>query len=164
MRSGIAAAALLALFGAGAEAGGKLTIGAVEEVLLLPWGITLPARIDTGASRSSLDARDIQIKGDFVEFRLPKRHGGMRLRLPLVEMLSFRTSQGQAERPVVELEICVGTRRLRAFVNLNDRSHMTYPFLLGRGILKHHFLVDVSRFQIQRPSCPREELQGSAKP
>ncbi len=66
------------------EAGEKITVGLVEEVILLPWGVKLPARIDTGAAVSSLDARDIVIKGNTVDFRLPEKYGGLQISLPVV--------------------------------------------------------------------------------
>ena len=55
-----------------ASAGEKMTIGEVEEVVLMPWGVRLPARIDTGAATSSLDARELIVKDKMAEFRLPK--------------------------------------------------------------------------------------------
>ena len=54
----------------------KIRIGTVENVVLLPWGVELPARIDTGAATSSLDARNLTIKGQMAEFNLPQRYGG----------------------------------------------------------------------------------------
>ena len=58
---------------AGAEK--RITIGTVEEVILLPWNIKLPARIDTGAAKTSLDARNLKIDGNMAEFRLPEESG-----------------------------------------------------------------------------------------
>jgi len=44
------------------QASEKVVIGEVEKVTLLPWGVTLSARIDTGACLSSIDVREN--KGD----------------------------------------------------------------------------------------------------
>jgi len=57
----------------------KITIGAMEEVILLPWGVKLPARIDTGASTTSLDARELKIENDIAVFRLLDTHSGLLL-------------------------------------------------------------------------------------
>ena len=54
-----------------AQAKEKIRLGAVENVALLPWGVLMPARIDTGAATSSLDARNLVVKGKTVEFNLP---------------------------------------------------------------------------------------------
>lgn len=50
----------------------KTVIGAVEEVVLFPWGVKLPARVDTGSGLSSLDVRDLTVKKKVAQFRLPK--------------------------------------------------------------------------------------------
>ena len=63
----------------------KIIIGTIEDIILLPWGVKLPARIDTGAAKSSLDARELTFQDDMVQFKLPKKHGGLQLRLPIIE-------------------------------------------------------------------------------
>ena len=68
----LAMLSLLVLGTAGTE--GKFTIGAIEEVVLLPWKVKLPARIDTGAAKSSLDARELKVQDDMVEFKLPQKY------------------------------------------------------------------------------------------
>jgi len=137
---------------AGAEE--KITIGAVEDVIFLPWGVRLPARIDTGAAKSSLDARELTVQDDMVEFKLPPKYGGLQLRLPIIEGRHIRTPEGRERRPIVELEICLGSKRIRTEVNLNDRSMVRYPLILGRNFLRENFVVDVKRRRTARPSCP----------
>ena len=137
-----------------ASAEEKVTIGTVEDVILLPWSVKLPARVDTGAAKSSLDARELTVHEDRVEFKLPKKYGELLLRLPIVEWRHVRTPQGLERRPVVELEICLGSKRFRTLVNLTDRSMVKYPLILGRNFLKENFLVDVRRRRIVKPNCP----------
>ncbi len=146
---------LLLVPGTTSAAEGMMTIGTVEEVILLPSGVKLHARIDTGAAKSSLDARDLKITGDMVEFRLPEKTGGLKLRLPIVEWRHVRSPDGLDRRPVVELEFCVGPKRIRNKVNLNDRSFVKYPLILGRNFLRDHFVVDVSRRRILPPKCQK---------
>ena len=132
----------------------KITIGAIEEVVLLPWKVKLPARIDTGAAKSSLDARELKVQDDMVEFKLPQKYGDLQLRLPIIEWRHIRTPEGLERRPIVELEICLGSKRLRTKVNLTDRSMVKYPLILGRNFLKEDFVVDVKRRKTTPPSCP----------
>jgi hypothetical protein len=132
----------------------KTVLGGVEDVILLPWRVKLPARVDTGAAKSSLDAREIKVQGDMIEFKLPEKHGGLRIRLPIIGWRHIRTPEGLDRRPVVELEICLGSRRFRTLVNLTDRSMVKYPLILGRNFLKENFLVDVKRERIHPPNCP----------
>jgi len=132
----------------------KITIGEVEEVILLPWGVRMPARIDTGASQTSIDAQDLKIENNIAEFRLHKRYGGMRLRLPVIEWQDVRSSEARDRRPVVEMEFCLGPRRVRTKVSLNDRSMVKYPLIIGRDILKNNFVVDCTQSNCSPPECP----------
>jgi len=137
------------------DADEKIVIGGIEEVVLLPWGVRLPARIDTGAAKSSLDAQDLKVQDDMVEFKLPKKHGGLKLRLPIIEWRHVRTPEGLEPRPIVALEICLGSRRIRTEVNLADRSMVKYPLILGRNFLKEDYMVDVKRRKTAPPNCPK---------
>jgi hypothetical protein len=132
----------------------KIIIGGIEEVVLLPWGVKLPARVDTGAAKSSLDAREIKVRDDRVEFKLPQKYGDLQLRLPVVEWRHVRTPGGLERRPIVELEICLGSKRIHTKVNLTDRSMVKYPLILGRNFLKEDYVVDVKRRKTAPPICP----------
>jgi len=135
-------------------------IGAVEEVVLLPWGVPVRARVDTGAATSSIDARDIQLRG-------PRRartaaftlvgDGDSRLRveLPLVENRLIITGGGrEVRRPVVRMEVCVAGFQGPVEVTLNDRARVDYRMLLGRNVLEGRFVVDVAHSLTAPPACP----------
>lgn len=132
---------------------GKLSIGVEEEVMLLPWGVKLPARVDTGAAMTSLDARNLVVKGNVAEFQLPERYGGLRLSLPVVGWKGVRSAEHRERRPVVELEICLGPKRLKVRANLNDRSLVKYPMILGRNVLSQGFVVDCDCVNLLPPTC-----------
>ena len=140
----------------GAEAQGageKQTIGGEEEVMLLPWRVTLPARIDTGASTTSLDARHLVVKENIAEFELPEKYGGLKLRVPVVGWRTVRSAEHKERRPIVEMDLCLGQKQVRTKVNLNDRSKVTYPLIIGRNVLKNDFVVDCARSNTIQPSC-----------
>ena len=137
-----------------ASAGEKMTIGEVEEVVLMPWGVRLPARIDTGAATSSLDARELIVKNNMAEFRLPKKYGSLRLRLPVIEWQKIRSADFRERRPVVEMTFCVGPKLIRCQVTLNDRSTVSYPLIIGRNVLKNMFVVDCMHSNCLPPTCP----------
>jgi hypothetical protein len=136
----------------------KITLGAVEDVILRPWGVSFPARIDTGADLSSLDARDIVVRDDVVAFKLGKRYGGLQLQLPIVEWRYIQTATGTEIRPVVEISLCLGPKLFLTLATLKDRSEMLYPFLVGRSALKGNFLVDPSRTRAAQPTCSAAAL------
>jgi hypothetical protein len=123
----------------------KPVIGAEEYVRILPYGFTLPARIDTGAATTSLDARNISVEGSTVTFTLPPKWGGATITAPIIDWKNIRTSKSREKRPVVELELCIASKKLRVRVNLNDRSRMRYPLLIGRNVITGNFIVDTSQ-------------------
>ncbi len=145
--------AFMAILGPVHAGENKIVLGEVEDVILLPWGAKLPARVDTGAAMSSLDARDLKVKDGFAEFSLSKKHGGLQLRLPIVDWLTIRSSEASEQRPIVEIEFCIGPKRVHTRVNLNDRSTVKYPLLLGRNTLKEDFIVDCMRDRCSPPAC-----------
>lgn len=131
----------------------KTVIGAVEEVVLFPWEAKLPARIDTGAGMTSLGVRDLTVKNKVAQFRLPKKYGNTLISLPVVGYCNVRSADSRERRPVVEIELCVGSKRMRVQVNLNYRSHLEYPLIVGRNVLNQGFIVDSSQERMLSAKC-----------
>jgi len=157
MVSSVMSLTLLLLAGTGSAAPKKITLGTVEDVILLPWGVKLPARIDTGAAKSSLYAQELRVQDNMAEFRLPVKYGGLRLRLPIVEWRHLRTREGLRRRPVVDLELCIGPKRLRTRVALDDRAALKYPLLVGRNTLSGTFIVNTKKRRVAPPHCEPEQ-------
>jgi hypothetical protein len=132
----------------------KMIVGEVEEVVLKPWGVRLPARIDTGAATSSLDARELTVNNDMAEFRLSKKYSSLRLRLPVIGWQKIRSADFSERRPVVEITFCLGPKLIRTQVTLNDRSTVSYPLIIGRNVLRDNFVVDCMNSNCLPPSCP----------
>jgi hypothetical protein len=138
----------------------KVMIGATEEVLLLSWGMRVRARVDTGASTSSLDARDVRISGRrgarVVRFRLIGDTGTAVVEMPVADVHTVRTPDAKRpeRRPTIELDMCVAGHRFSAEVTLNDRSHMKYRMLLGRNALAGRFVVDLKQTGSPPAVCP----------
>ncbi len=150
----LSALLLIAPGGEPVEGKEKIKLGAVENVVLLPWGVTMPARIDTGAATSSLDARNIAVKGNSVEFNLPPQYGGRNVRLPLLKLKTVKSAEAKDLRPVVIMELCIRSKRVRTRMNLNDRSKVKYPILIGRNTLMRDFVVECGTTYCAQPSCP----------
>lgn len=150
----LSAAAFILIVAQTVNAGERITIGEVEDVILIPWGVKLPARIDTGAATSSLDARELKIHGNIAEFKLPKKYGGLKLRLEVLEWQNIRSADFRERRPVVEITFCMGPKLIRSNVTLNDRSTVKYPLIVGRNVLKENFVVDCTQTNCLPPSCP----------
>ena len=125
-------------------------LGAVEEVQVFPAKIILRARIDSGATTTSISAVDIQEferDGDqWVQFNVPTADGNIAFKRPLVGHVKVkRHGEDPLKRPVVNLQIKIGSIEQRLEVSLADRRNYEYPVLIGRNFLKDIAIVDVSR-------------------
>ncbi len=58
-------------------------------------------------------------------------------------------------RPVVRLDLCVGSVSRRVEVNLVDRSGFEYPLLVGRNFLTGAFRIDPDAVHLLDLDCPR---------
>lgn len=134
------------------EDGALTVVGAVETVRVDPPGIQLDARIDTGATTSSIHADDKQeFERDgrrWVRFSLSDvsdeelRH----IELPVERtVLIKRHNAESARRYVVRMWVTLGDIREQIEVTLADRGDFEYPLLIGRNFLTDTALVDVSR-------------------
>jgi len=86
------------------------------------------ARIDTGATKSSLDltlASKLELG-------------------PVVDSKLVKSAHGSKLRPVIEAEIEIKDRKLKVLFTLADRGHMKYKVLIGQNVLKDGFLIDPS--------------------
>ncbi|WP_406666697.1 ATP-dependent zinc protease [Gallaecimonas sp. GXIMD1310] len=144
----------------------KLIVGALEKVRLHPSDVVLTARIDTGATSASLDARDIKPferdGEDWVRFKVPTDDKGNhymtveRKVLRWVRILQSVSEEGE-RRPVVEFRFDIGPISQRAEFNLSDRSHLEYPVLIGRNILRDVMVVDVGKeYSLKLPKLTDE--------
>ncbi len=102
-------------------------IGPVEKVTLNKKDIL--ARIDTGASRSSIDSRLAS------ELKLG----------PIKKTKFVRSAHGSSVRPVVEAEMMIAHKKVRTELTIADRWHMKYKLLIGRDVLKNGVLIDVTK-------------------
>ena len=160
---GIALMSMLAavLLGAGASvcAQDKRVVGVSEAVRVEPEGLLIVALLDTGASRSSLDARGIRMVDRsgkaWVEFEYHDGEQVTPMARPLVRMAHVRSAPGVKEtRPVVMLHLCIGGVRQEVLVNLTDRSGMRSRMLIGRNFLiAAKFIVDPALKMTSAPTC-----------
>lgn len=145
----------------GAYAESTRVMGWVEPVEILPSGLRISAKLDTGASTSSIDvARYEEFKRagkTWVRFSVSDRKGGsIRFERPVVRISRIRRSDAPTVvRPVIELGVCVGEVYRKTQVNLANRAHLNHPMLIGRRFLKTKILVDPSRKFTSEPRCTK---------
>ncbi len=130
----------------------KKVIGEVEEVVLRPDNLTFPARIDTGATTTSLHATDVQrFERDgerWVRYTIydPKTGEAIPKEGKQVRRIRIKNAeQGFDRRRVVMMTLSIGDITRQIEVSLIDRSQLDYPLLIGRNFLIDLLLVDVSQ-------------------
>ncbi|TVP53740.1 MAG: ATP-dependent zinc protease [Halomonadaceae bacterium] len=139
----------------------KQIIGELEFIRLMPPDGAYKARIDTGATTSSLDARDIEkFERDgenWVRFTVPApegKDGEIEMEEPVARFARIiqSSAEGDERRPVIKLQFELGETKRMAEFTLSDRSHLNYPVLVGRNILRDLLVVDVSKKHMTRIS------------
>lgn len=106
----------------------RIIIGLYEPVTIINNGESkeILARIDTGATRSSIDM---------------KLAGELKLG-PIVGNKLVKSAHGNKVRAVVKVKINLSGKIIEDQFTIADRSHMTYRILIGQNVLKQGFLID----------------------
>lgn len=130
----------------------RVIMGWLEPLMLLPSGVTLKAKLDSGAKTSSIHAKNInrfkKDGEDWVSFDIPVQEDkkdliALHIERPLVRDVVIKRHLTNAhERPVVTLPFCMNGEDHEAQFNLIDRSRFNYPVLLGRLFIKKVALID----------------------
>ena len=148
----------------------RVILGWIEEVVIGDGQLRLEAKLDTGADTSSLDAKHIRrlrrkSSGErFVEFDVldPSTGDRVRFKEPLVRMARIKQHSGRSqERPVVALDVCVGSISRRVEFTLADRRVFDYPVLLGREAMEGVIIVDPAIEATSEPTCAAAESAAS---
>lgn len=150
-------------------ANSKTVVGLHEIIAIFPENMELIAKMDTGATRSSIDAQNIEFfrrdDQEWVRFEV-NRANQKRIFIierPLIGSVQIKSrahEKGNKEphlRPVVLMQLCFGDTIHEVEVNLTDRSHFKYPFLLGaKDLTEFNKIVDpaVSHLTSLRCSLP----------
>ena len=144
----------------------KHMLGWLEHVRVSGLDLELDAKLDTGATTSSIhaiilsepdreDFDDEEADRDIV-FKLVNEDGEERtVETEVVRWAAIKTKKGGAiYRPVVELELCLGGRIIEDEVTLADRAHFNYETLIGRNMLeKAGIIVDSSEIYTKKARC-----------
>ena len=139
---------------------GKVILGEEEWVWLDTVQSFFKARVDTGATTSSLSATDIQIferdGREWARFHLNHTNDEVPadagvIEAPVVRWVKIRqaSTEEPVRRPVIEIWVKLGQLHEKTQFTLADRTQMTYPVLLGREFFKDIALVDVGKKFVQ---------------
>ncbi len=108
------------------------TVGLVEKVKIRGKNTaTTYALFDTGAKFTSVDI-ELAVKAQL----------GPVFKSSKIRSASLKT---HTKRPVVAASIEVAGKKFKTGVNMQDRSHMSFPVIIGRDIIAGNFLVDANK-------------------
>ena len=103
-------------------------VGLVEEIILNGESELgkVVARIDTGATKSSVDSKL-----------------AAKLRLgPVIRTKLVKSQHGNSVRPIVHAYVTLAGKKCEADFTIADRSHLRYKVLIGQDVLTKGFLID----------------------
>ena len=109
----------------------KIIIGLTEHLIILKGNkrVAIEARIDSGATKSSID---INLAKEF--------------NASVIDNKIVKSAHGIKRRPIIALDIeLAGKKLFKAEFSIAERSHMKYKALIGQNILKKGFLIDPNK-------------------
>ena len=133
---------------------GRLLLGAEEKAYFPNLNISLPAKIDTGAEKTSIDARNYKLfERDgkrWVKFTLFRpNHDAIPMEYPVIEMTRIkRPGKKSMVRPVIRMTLRISNLTQQVDVTLNDREGFNFPLLIGRNFIRDLVVIDVNQREI----------------
>ncbi len=125
-------------------------IGAVEPIYLLPMKSAFDARIDTGATTSSLDVdemNEFERDGEkWVSFTVKNRRSGevYTFEKPVIKSIKIKRIDDKEVRLKVLMPVSFGGEKFVSEFTLAKREKFEYQVLIGRNILSGRAIVDTS--------------------
>lgn len=139
----------------------KRVVGWVERVHVYPGGITLKAKMDSGAKTSSLNVTRLERFSrngrPWVRFEVATDNGKIiGMERPEVRVSRVKRHGAPARmQPVVTIGLCLDSVYKQTEVSLTDRTGFLYQLLVGRRFMKGNFLIDPGRTLIAPATCKR---------
>ncbi len=142
----------------------NVVIGRAEFIDVIDTVPAVPAKIDTGAYRSSIHCssiKEVEKNGSKVlKFELlghPCSPVKYEMETSEYETVSVTNSFGKEEKRFeIRLRIKLGPKVVTTSFTLADRSNNFFPVLIGRKLLKDRFLVDSSKSSVDRVKLKKE--------
>lgn len=141
----------------------KMLVGSLEYVYMDPPGVNVVARIDTGATSSSVHAENLvpfeRDGEDWVRFdMMVNEKDSVSVERQIIRHVRVvqQADPGGSRRPVVAMRVRLGDIQDTFEFTLADRSHLENELILGRNFLADVTLVDVGQQFIQPQYSPPE--------
>jgi hypothetical protein len=122
----------------------KTVIGVVEDVFVESIFKKIPARIDSGAKYSSINAKIESIEDNFIKFTFIDHEKNEHIfNKKIVDKIKIRNSEGSSERYLVKLKVKLKDKKIDSLFSLKDRENLTYKVLIGRELMYNNFVIDI---------------------
>ena len=137
------------------EIGDKKIIGRLEYVDIPDFALFgIEAKVDTGAYNGAIHVSLVtefeKDGGKYIRFILldeehPEYHGKVFETDEFTER-RVKSSNGEIQhRYVIPVTIILKGLELKTKLSLSNRKDLRYPILLGRKVIKKHFIIDASK-------------------
>lgn len=125
----------------------KQTIGRAEMITFPVLGtVQIPARVDTGAKTSAISAHTSLDNDGVLHVKFLVDEVEREMLFDQHKLTIVKSSNGIKQRRfVVTMQVQLAGQLIQASFTLADRSTQVYPVLIGRNVLRHRFIVDVSQ-------------------
>lgn len=132
----------------------KKIIGRLERISIPYFGLEdIEAKIDTGAYNGTIHVSEASEKKEngksVLKFKiLDEEHPKYEDKIYVAEEYEkkvFKNSMGSEIRYVIPVSIILKGREFQVKLALSNRKDMRYPVLIGRKIIKKHFVVDAAK-------------------
>ncbi len=125
-------------------------IGEAEKIYFLPMKSPFLARIDTGATTSSIDVDNVQYferDGEkWISFELNNRKTkeSHTFKKKIQRSFLVRRVDGYEPRKAINMDVEMNGEKFVAMFSIAERDDFEYQGLIGRNILTGRFIVDTS--------------------
>lgn len=135
----------------------KVVVGQIEYVYIPSIKKTFKARIDTGATTTSIHALNIkEFERDgqkWVNFDFINKKEKLSMQLPIYKIINVKRHETKNQkRYVVKMRMNLSESSQVINVSLTNRSNFTFPVLIGRNFLNGIAIVDVSKRYTAKPT------------
>ncbi|MDB9741947.1 RimK/LysX family protein [Akkermansiaceae bacterium] len=147
-----------------AEEKKKIIVGYIEKISIPALDMVIKAKLDTGATTSSIHAEIIEEpkkekKGEkqYITFTIQTEEGASKkIKKEITRWVAIKKKDGGTQqRPVVMMEFCIAGELVKEEVNLANRDNFIYDVLIGRNMLtKGNILIDSNLKFSSKPNCP----------
>ena len=125
-------------------------IGAIEPIYILPLKSAFYARVDTGATTSSIDVENLThferdgeawVSFDIVNNRSNEKH---HFEKKVIKRVKIKRIEQEEHRIKVFMDVKFGGQKMQTEFTLAERGAFEYQGLIGRNILTGRYIVDTS--------------------